>query len=137
MRLVRAQLQFELTINVYLQGVSVVPGWIRNYATGVVICACFGLMASSRISAQTATVGPVGFSFGSVVVGISSTVKNVVFKNGQTTAITIAAITAASADYGQTSNCPTLQQRWPLAAGRTRTNSVTFAPQPGLTSQAI
>ena len=93
-------------------------------------CCCNLLLLSFSIStclaAQSVTVSPTSLGFGSQAKGTPSVSKNVVLKNGQTSAITISSITTNLADYTQTNNCPMSPAT--LHAGKSCTIAVTFTP---------
>jgi Na+/melibiose symporter-like transporter len=74
-------------------------------------------------AAQNATVSPTSLSFGNQIEGITSAIKNVTLKNGQTKAITISSVSTNLSDYAATNNCAQT-----LAAGASCTISVTFTP---------
>src|SRR6267378_4154529 len=63
------------------------------------------LLLSGIASAQTLKFTPISLHFSSVYLNASS-VKTVVVKNNNTSAVTVSSIAASLADYGVTHNCP-------------------------------
>jgi hypothetical protein len=67
---------------------------------------CFAALAFLPAFSQTVRVSPTNAAFGNQVEGTTSSIHNVVLKNGQSSAITIASITTSLVDYAATNNCP-------------------------------
>ncbi|MGA7218703.1 MAG: choice-of-anchor D domain-containing protein [Candidatus Sulfotelmatobacter sp.] len=87
---------------------------------------------SATAAAQTVTLSPASLNFGSVTVGSTSPVKNIILTNTGTAALTITSI-AASASFSETNTCGPA-----LGAGKKCGISVTFAPtQTGLDTGAL
>jgi hypothetical protein len=101
-----------------------------NGSCRILWCCCtvliFLLAASSLLAAQSVTVSPPSLGFGNEAEGTPSVAKNVVLKNGQTTAITISSIATSLPQYAQTNNCPMSPAT--LAAKKSCTITVTFTP---------